>query len=138
VASVWLRFSPSVDPLSDPFFSTCGCVYGWDWVGFVSPVEGSSGVTASRRTVFRARKSNNSSRSKFPPGFSKSALLVLWSGFIHPPVQSFVNQIFSQTFEQPLLSKKKREKQSLYFKSESGVSFVFLSSNDFDPFGDVT
>ena len=40
VPTAWFRFSSSIEPLSDPFFGTCGSVVFWDWVGIVAPIKG--------------------------------------------------------------------------------------------------
>ena len=67
VAATWLRFSPSIDPLSDPFFSTCGCVFNWDWVGIVSPIEGE----ASSSSQFQSSISESGYSSTFTLGSSR-------------------------------------------------------------------
>jgi len=60
----------------------------------------------------------------FRKEFQKSAFLVLWSGFINPPLQSLVNQCFSQTFWTALFEKKLwKVKPSL--KSRDFPSFLW-------------
>ena len=78
VAAAWLRFSPSIDPLSDPFFSTCGCVFNWDWVGIVSPVEGE----ASSSSQFQSSISESRYSGTFTLGSSRlESQLVAASSF---------------------------------------------------------
>ena len=80
---------------------------------------------AKNRTIFKQISSKE---------ISKSALPVLWSGLIHPPIQSLVKLCFSQTFEQ-LFSTKPWTVKSQVPTSNLGIDFRFLSSNDCDPFG---
>jgi len=72
-------------------------------------------IEAEDRTIFLKRIFKNN--------FKKSALLALWSGFINPPLQSLVNQCFSQIFEQ-LFSKKIHKKQSPH--SNLGIFLRFF------------
>jgi len=72
-------------------------------------------IEAEDRTIFLKRIFKNN--------FKKSALLALWSGFINPPLQSLVNQCFSQLFEQ-LFSNENHEKYSPHLNL--GVSLRFF------------
>jgi len=76
----------------------CELVHCW----ILTPVAGLF-IEAEHQNIFLERFSEKN--------FKKSALLVLWSGFINPPLQSLVNQCFSQISEQ-LFSKKIHEKYS--------------------------
>jgi len=78
VATAWLRFSTSVDPLSGPFFSTCGSVFNWDWVGIVSPIEGE----ASSSSQFQSSISESGYSGMFTSGSSRlESQLVAGSSF---------------------------------------------------------
>ena len=59
--------------------------------------------------IFHSPK--NFSEFCLPNSVSLCSFLGLWSGFINPPLQSLVNQYFSQIFER-LFSKKKHERES--------------------------
>ena len=67
VAAAWLRKSPNVDPFTDPFVNTCGCVETWGWVGTVSPIE----EEASSSSQFQSSISTSGYSGVFTWGSSR-------------------------------------------------------------------
>ena len=73
---------------------------------------------------------------QFPFTFCfESTPLFVCSGFIHPPLQSLVNWYFFHTFEWHVRKRNVKSKAPITI---SGFSFRFLTSNESDPFDEIS